>query len=74
MTDFEEGDTVYMPDGTKGEVIGLSHNAACRVNGVHVSYSGGDGLGHFWFDPELLHRLSFDQRLRRIERRLGLDD
>lgn len=71
---YEEGDTVYLPDGTKGEAYQLSHGSDCRVNGVCVEFVGVNGLDRRWFEPEQLHHLSHGERLRRIEERLGLDE
>lgn len=73
MDDYEDGDTVYMPDGTQGWVHQLSRSGG-DVNGVQVEFRGVDGLDRHWFDPEDLHRMSVHARLRRIEERLGIDD
>jgi hypothetical protein len=75
MPELSEGSDVYLPDGSKGEVLSVSTRYDGTVNGALVLFWDADGTERQdWFDPEDLNTLSVNERLRRLEKRLGIDE
>jgi hypothetical protein len=75
VIELERGDNAYLPDGRCGEVLDIHRHLNYSIDDVLVRYRGEDGsFEEEWFAPEHLNALSFNERLRRIEKRLGIDD